>query len=64
MEDTPQGGAGGAPLHDTDQKHPLNPDTEPDTEEQGDATTADPSRSRHLDPEETTDKDPEKTTDS
>ncbi|MFF2078751.1 hypothetical protein ACFVXG_28865 [Kitasatospora sp. NPDC058162] len=57
MEDVPQGGAGGVPLDDTDQKHPIHPpgsrsETEAD-EEEGEATTAEPSRSRHLAPAET-----------
>ncbi|MFF7456621.1 hypothetical protein [Kitasatospora sp. NPDC008115] len=57
MEDVPQGGAGGVPLDDSDQKQPVRPpggDGEPDTGEEGDATTAEPGRSRHLDPDETT----------
>ncbi|WP_035859846.1 hypothetical protein [Kitasatospora cheerisanensis] len=67
MDDVPQGGAGGAPLDDQDQKHPLNTpaeDTEPDSGEQGDATTAEPSRSRRLAPEEIRDEDAEESTES
>ncbi|MCC9306015.1 hypothetical protein LN042_02640 [Kitasatospora sp. RB6PN24] len=63
MEEIPQGGAGGAPLHDTDEKHLLHPpghdrqergtDTgRTDADEQGNATTAEPSRARRLDPDE------------
>ncbi|MFE6746429.1 hypothetical protein ACFVGM_11295 [Kitasatospora purpeofusca] len=62
MEDIPQGGAGGVPLDDTDQKHPVRPpagEDEPDTGEEGDATTAEPGRSRRLDPEETTEEEGE-----
>ncbi|MFI8461011.1 hypothetical protein [Kitasatospora sp. NPDC085464] len=67
MEDVPQGGAGGVPLDDTDQKHPLHPprgEGEPDTGDQGDATTAEPGRSRRLDPQETTDQEDDQPTES
>ncbi|MGW3231332.1 hypothetical protein [Kitasatospora sp. NPDC001095] len=56
MEDIPQGGAGGVPLDDTDQKHPIHPpggDGAQDDGEDGNATTVEPGRSRHLDRQET-----------
>ncbi|WP_030244864.1 hypothetical protein [Streptomyces sp. NRRL S-350] len=66
MNEIPQGGAGGVPLHhDTDdgtpaQESPAHDETptdetpteEPPAEEQGDATTAEPGRARRLDPDE------------
>ncbi|GAA4883440.1 hypothetical protein [Kitasatospora terrestris] len=70
MEDVPQGGAGGVPLDDTDQKHPIHPpgnDGGPDAgqeEQEGDATTAEPGRARTLDPQETTDEQGEQPTES
>ncbi|MFD0278957.1 hypothetical protein ACFVHB_34310 [Kitasatospora sp. NPDC127111] len=67
MEDVPQGGAGGVPLDDTDQKHPIHPpagDGEPNAAEEGGATTAEPGRSRRLDPQEATEGEDEQPTES
>ncbi|MFJ6382374.1 hypothetical protein ACIQI7_20515 [Kitasatospora sp. NPDC092039] len=62
MNEIPQGGAGGVPLHhdgDDASRDPRAPGAGPgaeerSTEEQGEATTAEPGRARRLGPDERT----------
>ncbi|MFG3224078.1 hypothetical protein ACGF07_04740 [Kitasatospora sp. NPDC048194] len=62
MNEIPQGGAGGVPLHhegDDASRDPRAPGSGNTTEGQGDATTAEPGRARRLDPDELEDQDGE-----
>ncbi|MFI2610998.1 hypothetical protein [Kitasatospora sp. NPDC018619] len=60
MNEIPQGGAGGVPLHHDDgSRDPRAPGAGPgaeerSSEEQGEATTAEPGRARRLGPDEST----------